>query len=130
AAGGSTGPLPVGSATSPTCADDVWLTLGAVNWAADGAGARLHSGDSGPPGEYCPRLDVTVEAESGKALLPHQETLVRYNRDLPWGAVPGALAGAVDCTRAFGMGAAVAAARSFGRVDYSRPSLPDRPERS
>src|SRR5690606_27230303 len=127
AAGGSIGALSVRSANSPTCAADGWLTLGAGNWAADRAGDRLHSGDSGPPGEYCPRLDVTVETESGKALLPHQETLVRYNRDLPWGAVPGALAGAVDCTRAFGMGAAVAAARSFGRVDYYRPSLPDDP---
>ncbi|HLU33130.1 MAG TPA: hypothetical protein VKZ74_03800 [Natronosporangium sp.] len=130
AAGGSIGALSVRSANSPTCAADGWLTLGAGNWAADRAGDRLHSGDSGPPGEYCPRLDVTVETESGKALLPHQETLVRYNRDLPWGAVPGALAGAVDCTRAFGMGAAVAAARSFGRVDYYRPSLPDDPERA
>lgn len=130
AAGGSIGALSVRSANSPTCAADGWLTLGAGNWAADRAGDRLHSGDSGPPGEYCPRLDVTVETESGKALLPHQEALVRYNRDLPWGAVPGALAGAVDCTRAFGMGAAVAAARSFGRVDYYRPSLPDDPERA
>src|SRR5690606_37790442 len=58
AAGGSIGALSVRSANSPTCAADGWLTLGAGNWAADRAGDRLHSGDSGPPGEYCPRLDV------------------------------------------------------------------------
>src|SRR5690606_28997121 len=102
----------------------------ADKWSDRRDGDGMDRGDGGRPGEYCPRLDVTVETESGKALLPHQEALVRYNRDLPWGAVPGALAGAVDCTRAFGMGAAVAAARSFGRVDYYRPSLPDDPERA
>lgn len=130
AAGGSIGALSVRSAHSPTCAADGWLTLGAGNWAADRAGERLHSADFGPPGEYCPRLDVTVEVEGGRAHLPDQEALVRYNQDLPWGAVPGALAGAVDCTQAYGMGAAVAAARSFGRVDYYRSSLPDDPERA
>src|SRR5690606_33680232 len=46
---------------------------------------------------------------------------------LTWGAVPGALAESVRCTVAIGPGAAVAAARPFGRVDRYEPDLPADP---
>jgi hypothetical protein len=129
---GSIGSLSVRSAHKPTCAADGWLTLGAGNWAADRAGSRMHGGTTGPPEEPCPALDVTIESDNGDGvLLPHQQQLVRYNQwDLPWGAVPGALAGSVECTTAFGEAAAVAAARSSGRVDDYRPVLPADPERA
>lgn len=126
------GSLSVRSASEPTCAADGWLTLGAGNWAADRAGSRLLGGASGPPDEPCPPLDVTIEpGEAASAQLPDLAALVRYNqRDLPWRAVPGALAGSVKCTAAFGPGAAVAGARSFGRVDRYAGSFPEDPERA
>jgi hypothetical protein len=53
---------------------------------------------------------------------------VLYNREKePWGAIPGALAESVRCTVAIGPGAAVAAARPFGRVDRYEPTLPADP---
>ena len=54
--------------------------------------------------------------------------MVQYNQQrLPWGAMPGALAESVRCTVAVGPGAAVAAARPFGRVDRYAPGLPADP---
>lgn len=118
---GSIGSLSVRSAHRPTCAADGWLTLGAGNWAA---------GTPGPASSTCPPLDVTIEpTENSGAHLPEQEQLVRHNQwELPWGAMPGALAGSVGCTVAVGDGAAVAAARSYGRVDRYQPALPDSQE--
>jgi hypothetical protein len=53
---------------------------------------------------------------------------VQQNQDdLPYGAVPGALAESVRCSVAVGSGAAVAAARPFGRVDKYQEKLPDDP---
>lgn len=129
---GAIGSLSVRSATSPTCAADGWLTLGAGNWAADRAGGRLLGGNTGPPDEPCPPLDVTIEpGEAAGAQLPDLAALVQYNQEgQPWGAVPGALAGSVECTVAFGPGAAVAGARSFGRVDAYAGSFPQDPQRA
>ncbi|MFK3984527.1 hypothetical protein ACI2K4_29665 [Micromonospora sp. NPDC050397] len=117
---GSIGSLSVRSGRTPTCPVDGWLTLGAGNYAAwDGEPV---TGDCGPP-------QVTVEQPDGiGANLPGQQTAVRYNKERqPWGAIPGALAESVRCTVAVGPGAAIAAARPFGRVDRYAPSLPADP---
>ncbi|HEY8472276.1 MAG TPA: hypothetical protein VIL37_06510 [Natronosporangium sp.] len=129
---GSIGSLSARSAHRPTCPADGWVTLGAGNWAA---GRLDHQVPVEPEPEQpastepCPPLEVTVEpAHAAGAYLQAQEELVEYNQwGLPWGAVPGALAGSVGCTVAIGEGAALAGARSYGRVDRYHPSLPRDP---
>ncbi|MFG2058061.1 hypothetical protein ACGFI9_28970 [Micromonospora sp. NPDC048930] len=117
---GSIGSLSVRSAHRPTCPVDGWLTLGAGNFAAWQGSGRV--GD-------CPAAGVTVEQPDGiGANLPDQESVVAYNQDkLAWGATPGALSESVRCSVAVGPGAAVAAARPFGRVDRYAPVLPADP---
>ncbi|GAB3090073.1 hypothetical protein [Micromonospora schwarzwaldensis] len=117
---GAIGSLSVRSAHRPTCPVDGWLTLGAGNFAAWN-GSR--------PGGGCPATGVTVEQPDGiGANLPDQQGVVAHNQNkLAWGAVPGALAESVRCSVAVGPGAAVAAARPFGRVDRYEPALPDDP---
>ncbi|MET7472318.1 hypothetical protein ACFYON_26700 [Micromonospora sp. NPDC005686] len=117
---GAIGSLSVRSAHRPTCPVDGWLTLGAGNYAA-WPGAR--------PGGGCPATSVTVERPDGiGANLPDQVGAVAHNQDqLSWGATPGALAESVRCSVAVGPGAAVAAARPFGRVDRYAPTLPEDP---
>ncbi|WBB81306.1 hypothetical protein O7606_08035 [Micromonospora sp. WMMD882] len=117
---GSIGSLSARSARRPTCPVDGWLTLGAGNYTAWNANR---------PAGACPPVDVTVQQPDGfGANLPEQESVVAHNQDrLPWGAVPGALAESVRCTVAVGPGAAVAAARPFGRVDRYEPALPRDP---
>lgn len=118
---GAVGSLSVRPAHRPSCAVDGWLTLGAGSWAA----GTLES-----PESPCSPEEVTIETTDARgAHLPAQGQLVRYNQGQPpWRAVPGALAGSVDCTVAVGAGAAVAAARSYGRVDRYRRVLPEDPE--
>lgn len=117
---GSIGSLSVRSAHRPTCPVDGWLTLGAGNFAA-------WNGSRG--GGPCPAAGVTVEQPDGiGANLPDQDSVVQHNQQrLSWGAVPGALSESVRCSVAVGPGAAVAAARPFGRVDRYAPGLPDDP---
>lgn len=120
---GSIGSLSVRSAQQPTCPVDGWLTLGAGNYAAwrtdDGVDAV---GD-------CPGITAKItRPDRIGAHLPEQRSVVAMNgKNLPWGAVPGALAESVRCTVAVGPGAAVAAARPFGRVDQYEPRLPQDP---
>ncbi|SCL30147.1 hypothetical protein GA0074692_2869 [Micromonospora pallida] len=117
---GSIGSLSARSARRPTCPVDGWLTLGAGNFAA---------WNTNRPAGTCPDVDVEVEQPDGfGANLPEQEAVVLHNQErLAWGAVPGALAESVRCTVAVGPGAAVAAARPFGRVDRYAPTLPADP---
>ncbi|MFG1780676.1 hypothetical protein ACGFIG_30150 [Micromonospora sp. NPDC049048] len=117
---GSIGSLSVRSAHRPTCPVDGWLTLGAGSYAAWN-GSRQVGG--------CPPAQVTVEQPDGiGANLPDQESVVLHNQErLPWGAVPGALSESVRCSVAVGPGAAVAAARPFGRVDRYASALPADP---
>ncbi|MFI0796579.1 hypothetical protein ACH4OY_28420 [Micromonospora rubida] len=117
---GSIGSLSVRSARRPTCPVDGWLTLGAGNFAA-------WNGSRGT--DACPAVGVTVEQPDGiGANLPDQGGVVRYNQQRQsWGAVPGALSESVRCSVAVGSGAAVAAARPFGRVDRYAPELPADP---
>ncbi|MFC4147229.1 hypothetical protein ACFO0M_13310 [Micromonospora mangrovi] len=117
---GSIGSLSTRSAHRPTCPVDGWLTLGAGNYAAWN-GSRRQGG--------CPRTEVTVEQPDGiGANLPDQEGVVRYNQDRQsWGTMPGSLSESVRCSVAVGPGAAVAAARPFGRVDRYAPALPADP---
>ncbi|MGC4792146.1 hypothetical protein ACLQ22_30530 [Micromonospora sp. DT178] len=117
---GSIGSLSVRSAHRPTCPVDGWLTLGAGSYAAWN-GSRQAGG--------CPPAQVTVEQPDGiGANLPDQESVVLHNQErLPWGTVPGALSESVRCSMAVGPGAAVAAARPFGRVDRYAPALPADP---
>ncbi|MEV6813811.1 hypothetical protein [Micromonospora sp. NPDC051296] len=117
---GSIGSLSVRSAHQPTCPVDGWLTLGAGSFAA-WTGSRSDG--------QCPPVEVTVERPDRiGANLPEQESVVLHNQDrLPWGTVPGALSESVRCSVAVGPGAAVAAARPFGRVDRYEPTLPEDP---
>ncbi|MBM2623757.1 hypothetical protein JIG36_50535 [Actinoplanes sp. LDG1-06] len=114
---GSIGWLSVRSAMRVTCPSDGWLTLGAGNYAA---WPRHTTGSVCEPAEPA----ITQPDDIG-ANLTEQRSVVQNNQDLlPYGAVPGALAESVRCTYAFGPGAAMAAARPFGRVDKYKPSLP------
>ncbi|WP_442875177.1 hypothetical protein [Actinoplanes sp. NBC_00393] len=117
---GSVGWLSVRSAHGVTCPSDGWLTLGAGNYAA--WDTRAVTGRC-PPAE--PEL---TQPDGFGANLVDQRTVVRTNQDrLPYGTTPGALAESVRCTVAVGPGAAIAAARPFGRVDNYLPELPDEP---
>jgi hypothetical protein len=118
---GSIGWLSVRSAHHATCPADGWLTLGAGNYAV--WNARRVSGK-------CPALAPVVEQPDGiGANLPEMARVVRANADnQPYGAVPGALSESVRCTVAVGPGAAVGAARPYGRVDRYAPALPDDPQ--
>ena len=117
---GSIGSLSVRSARQPTCPADGWLTLGAGNYAA---------WNDDPVVGRCPDLKIAVEQPDRiGANVPGQRSAGRHNKEkLPWGAVPGALAESVRCTVAVGPGAAVAAARPFGRVDRYEQQLPADP---
>ncbi|WP_320069846.1 hypothetical protein [Micromonospora sp. RTGN7] len=117
---GSIGSLSVRSGHRPTCPVDGWLTLGAGNFAA-GNGSRGAGS--------CQSVRVAVEQPDGiGANLPNQASVVQHNQQrLPWGAVPGSLSESVRCSVAVGPGAAVAAARPFGRVDRYAARLPDDP---
>jgi hypothetical protein len=116
---GSIGALSVRSAHSPTCPVDGWLTLGAGNLARTERHAAVP----------CQPMNVEVQSPDGIGgnLGKLQQEVVGYNRALGYGAQPGALAEAVRCTVAVGQGAAVAAARPFGRVDRYAASLPRDP---
>jgi hypothetical protein len=121
---GSIGSLSVRSALKPTCPVDGWLTLGAGNF----AGWKRTTPVSGA----CPPLNVDVQRpDKIGAFLPDLDRqAVQYNQQtLTWGAVPGALPESVRCTVAVGPGAAVAAARPYGRVDTYQPELPADPKK-
>ncbi|MEN3304202.1 MAG: hypothetical protein V7603_404 [Micromonosporaceae bacterium] len=116
---GSIGALSVRSAHAPTCPVDGWLTLGAGNL------ARTERRAAGA----CQATSVNVQSPDGIGgnLGDEQQRVVQLNRTLTHGAQPGALAEAVRCTTAVGQGAAVAAARPFGRVDRYAAALPQDP---
>ncbi|GIF26867.1 hypothetical protein BJ973_000041 [Actinoplanes tereljensis] len=116
---GSIGWLSVRSAQRATCPSDGWLTLGAGNYAASPRAS----------GSACqaPAPELTQPDAIG-ANITNQRNIVRDNQDkLPYGAVPGSLAESVRCTVAVGPGAAIAAARPFGRVDSYAAQLPEDP---
>ncbi|MFV2021470.1 hypothetical protein [Micromonospora sp. LOL_023] len=119
---GSIAALSVRSARLPTCPADGWVTLGAGNYAAHDASGVDTDGECTPP-------QIVVDQPDGiGGFLPSQRATVRFNQErLSWGAVPGALAESVRCTVAVGPGAALAAARPFGRVDRYEPELPEDP---
>ena len=118
---GSIGWLSVRSAQRVTCPSDGWVTLGAGNYAAYPR-ASTEGGHCDPP---VPDLD---QPDSIGANIANQRNIVQENQDrLPYGAVPGALAESVRCTAAVGPGAAIAAARPFGRVDKYWAELPGDP---
>lgn len=119
---GSIASLSVRSAQRPTCPADGWVTLGAGNYAA------YEAGGVDADGECAPRQIAVEQPDGIGGYLPSQRATVRLNQErLSWGAVPGALAESVRCTVAVGPGAALAAARPFGRVDRYEPQLPDDP---
>jgi hypothetical protein len=107
---GSIGALGVRSAHTPTCPVDGWLTLGAGNYAR-GAGDATDG--------TCPLAYPIVErTESGAKLnASDHASIVQVNRELRSPVELGALSESARCTAAVGPGAAVAAARPFGRVD-------------
>jgi len=114
---GSVGALSVRSAQRPTCPADGWITLGAGNYAER---------TIGPVVGECPPLTVTIQTpdRTGANLPDQQRVVLKHQDQLPWGSVPGALAESVRCTTAVGPGAAIAAARPFGRVDRYAATLP------
>ncbi|HLL68769.1 MAG TPA: hypothetical protein VK453_24090 [Micromonosporaceae bacterium] len=112
---GSVAALSARSARRITCPADGWVTLGAGNYAR-----RM----TGPVTAQCPPLSVAVEQSNEVgASLADQREVVRDNRASRWGAQPGALAESVRCTSAVGSGAAVAAARPYGRIDRYRAGV-------
>ncbi|WP_432837275.1 hypothetical protein [Dactylosporangium sp. CA-092794] len=112
---GAIGALSVRSARRITCAGDGWLTLGSGNFAVYTPGSVTPT---------CPHLNVTIDRDAnGGASLPDEGDIVARNRGLHWGAQPGALAEGVRCTSAIGPGAALAAARPYGRVDRYSDNL-------
>jgi hypothetical protein len=116
---GAIGWLSVKSANHTTCPDDGWLTLGAGNYGA--YGTQRVTGE-------CPALNPELTQPDGiGANLTRQPAIVQENQETPYGAVPGALAESVRCSVAVGPGAAIAAARPFGRVDKYAPVLPADP---
>ncbi|MEU4692218.1 hypothetical protein [Actinoplanes sp. NPDC023714] len=117
---GSVGWLTVRSAHDVTCPADGWLTLGAGNYAA--WDTREVTGKCAPAAPQLNRPD-----DIGASVVD-QRTVVRNNQDrMPYGTTPGALAESVRCTYAIGPGAAIAAARPFGRVDKYAAELPADP---
>src|SRR5256714_7948305 len=118
---GSIGALSVTSAHTPTCPADGWLTLGAGDFAVRTPG-RVD--------QACPTTPVRIQTPDRiGANLPDQETdVAALNRKEPYGAQLGGLADAVRCTAAVGPGAAIAAARPYGRVDRYQATLPEHPE--
>jgi hypothetical protein len=122
ASNGSIGWLSVKSAHRTTCPNDGWLTLGAGNYAA---------WDTERVTGECPLSVPELTRPDGiGANVTEQRAKVEENQDrLPYGAVPGALAESVRCTSAVGPGAALAAARPFGRVDKYQPTLPANPRK-
>jgi hypothetical protein len=119
ASDGTIGWLSVRSAHSATCPADGWLTLGAGNYSV---------WDTARVSGQCAAMAPTVEQPDGiGANLPQLGSVVRTNADQTYGAVPGAMAESVRCTTAVGTGAAIAAARPFGRVDRYEPELPADP---
>lgn len=119
---GSIGWLSVRSAHSTTCPADGWLSFGAGNYAI-WANTRVSG--------QCPAVrPALTQPDAIGANLSEIGGVVRTNQDnQPYGALPGALAESVRCTVAVGPGAAVAAARPFGRVDQYAPVLPADPRR-
>jgi hypothetical protein len=116
AQGGAIGALSVRSARRITCAGDGWLTLGSGNFAVY---------TPGPVTPVCPALTVPISRNTTSATLPDQGDIIGRNRALHWGAQPGALAEGVRCTTAIGPGAAIAAARPYGRIDRYSDTLDD-----
>jgi hypothetical protein len=115
---GSIGWLSVRTAQRVACPGDGWVTFGAGNYAA----WPRTSAQCDPP---APEL---TQPDAIGANITNQRNLVRDNQErLPYGAVPGALAESLRCTVAVGPGAAIAAARPFGRVDQYQPELPAEP---
>ena len=118
---GSIGSLSVRSAQRVTCPADGWVTLGAGNYAA----WPRNPADGGRCGSPAPEL---TQPDAIGANITNQRNIVSDNQDrLPYGAVPGALSESLRCTSAVGPGAAIAAARPFGRVDKYQAELPANP---
>ncbi len=117
---GAVGALSVGSARTPTCPEDGWLTLGAGNF------ALRNQPDKGA--QTCPGNPVPIDRPDGIGanLSDQVSDVARLQDRQPYGAQAGALSEAVRCTAAIGPGAAIAAARPYGRVDRYQPTLPDR----
>lgn len=110
--------LTVRSARTPTCPTDGWLTLGAGNY--------VRSADTLAGGE-CPPANATITSPDNIGAKVTYPAPPKDDTDLSFGAQPGALAEAVRCTYAVGTGAAIAAARPFGRVDRYAARLPSDP---
>jgi hypothetical protein len=116
AQGGSVGALTVRSARTPTCPVDGWLTLGAGNYTR---------GPDEPVDGACPLEYPRIEETVGGARLPPAEhtAITSENADVDNDTELGALSESARCTAAVGPGAALAAARPFGRIDRYEPSV-------
>ena len=119
---GSVGSLAAESAAGTTCPLDGWLTLSA------GAPA---SGKVTMDDGNCPPVSgstIEPEAEGDGVIVTDQEDLADRNRAEFQGAEVGALPAAVRCASAIGPGAAHAASRPTGRLDFYREALPEDPD--
>lgn len=108
---GSVGALSIRSAAQRTCPRDGWLTIGAGN--------RVRTqGD-------CSTVTSVVEQPPGGRIGTYN-AVVRANKGLDFGAVPGILVsslGASSCVGAVGHNAALGAADRTGQVSYLARSV-------
>lgn len=117
---GSVGALVVRSARDTTCPVDGWLTLGAGNYAR---------GPNAPVDGVCslayPELEPAGDEDRRGAKLPtlEHDAISEENLQLDNNPQLGSLSEAAQCTAAVGPGAALAAARPFGRVDRYAESV-------
>ena len=79
-------------------------------------------------GGQCPPANATITTPDNIGAKVKYSAPPTDNTNLSFGAQPGALAEAVRCTVAVGTGAAIAAARPFGRVDRYAADAARRPD--
>lgn len=114
---GGIGNMSVRAAAAMTCPADGWVTMGAGN--------RARGPE--PRARYCPQefpIAEPIPGGDGSFRLAEQSQIADDNNELNHGARPGMLASSVRCTSAVGRGAAVAAARTNGRVENYTPTTP------
>lgn len=109
--------MAVRAATTKTCPDDAWVSIGAGN----------RGKSNYPQGTICPLgslIGPPLRHSDNTWWMSGQTQLDDANSSLNYRTTPGLVADLVDCAAAIGPGAAVAAAHPDGRVDRYATDLP------
>lgn len=117
---GSVGALVVRSARDTTCPVDGWLTLGAGDYARGPDGL---TDDDLCSLEYPELEPAGPDSEGAKLPTIEHDAIAQANVELDNEPVLGSLSEAARCTAAVGPGAALGAARPFGRIDRYAESV-------